>query len=317
MLCPGSKIAIVNCSDARWERARPRVDRLVEYLEGLGITAKLSPRIFVRYLDPGLTDDDEINPYDDQIHPYDYAHPAADDVRARILQHYFADPEIDAIFDISGGDIANGVLAHLDFDVIRANPKPFFGYSDLSTVVNALHVETGETTYLWQLLHLGTNEYGDARERFERSIVAGPAGPAGPAAPGDLFELEDLSFLQGDGMEGKLVGGNLRAFLKLAGTRWFPDLDGTILAIESLGSTSPHVTTYLTQLGHIGAFERCAGLLIGQHTRLARFSGDEAIEQILADVVPPQIPIAQTSLFGHSPDSRALRIGGHYSFSSS
>lgn len=319
-MAAGPRIALVNTSNARPETARPRFERLLDFLAQQGIAVVVSPYVF----EPLFSDDAPPS-----SHP---AHPAPDHVRASILTDFFADPEVSAIFDISGGEIANGVLAHLDFGVIRANPKPFAGYSDLTTLVNALFVETGRLTYLWQLMSLGSERATDARQRFIQSLASGaftspstaptaataPTAPAAPttapSGPGSLFELDDLRVLQGDGMAGILVGGNLSSFLKLAGTRWFPELDGRILALESLGRTAPEVHSHLIHLGHLGAFERCAGLLIGQFTELARTSGPDAIEEILADAVSPPVPIARTERFGHSLDSRALAIGAHYEF---
>ncbi|MER5639412.1 S66 peptidase family protein [Kitasatospora sp. NPDC002227] len=50
--------------------------------------------------------------------------------RAADLHAAFADPEIKAVIASIGGDDQITVLPHLDAELIRANPKPFFGYSD-------------------------------------------------------------------------------------------------------------------------------------------------------------------------------------------
>ena len=42
----------------------------------------------------------------------------------------FADPAVRAVFCSIGGADEIKVLKHLDPELIRANPKPFFGYSD-------------------------------------------------------------------------------------------------------------------------------------------------------------------------------------------
>ena len=45
---------------------------------------------------------------------------------------YYCDPSVDAVFDISGGDMANEILPWLDFQAIRqkGQGKLLFGYSD-------------------------------------------------------------------------------------------------------------------------------------------------------------------------------------------
>ncbi|SFK99854.1 S66 family peptidase [Streptomyces pini] len=50
--------------------------------------------------------------------------------RAADIHAAFADPRIKAVFASIGGDDQITVLPHLDRDLLRANPKPFFGYSD-------------------------------------------------------------------------------------------------------------------------------------------------------------------------------------------
>lgn len=62
--------------------------------------------------------------------------PAAD--RARDLHAAFADPDIKAVLAVIGGDDQITVLPHLDVEVFRANPKPFFGYSDNTNLLHFL-----------------------------------------------------------------------------------------------------------------------------------------------------------------------------------
>ncbi|MGY1455196.1 S66 family peptidase [Streptomyces sp. SS8] len=50
--------------------------------------------------------------------------------RAADIHAAFADPRVKAVFASIGGDDQITVLPHLDRDLLRANPKPFFGYSD-------------------------------------------------------------------------------------------------------------------------------------------------------------------------------------------
>lgn len=59
--------------------------------------------------------------------------------RAADLHAAFADPEIKALIATIGGDDQLTVLKHLGPDLLRANPKPFFGYSDNTNLLNYLH----------------------------------------------------------------------------------------------------------------------------------------------------------------------------------
>ena len=67
---------------------------------------------------------------------------------------FYKDAEIKGIFDISGGDVANGILPYLDYDVIANSPKIFLGYSDLTTVLNAIYQKTGRASVLYQIRKL-------------------------------------------------------------------------------------------------------------------------------------------------------------------
>src|SRR5580698_9497427 len=59
------------------------------------------------------------------------------------LHAAFADPEIEAIFCTRGGYGANYLLEDLDLELIGQNPKPLFGYSDLTVVQTWLLDELG------------------------------------------------------------------------------------------------------------------------------------------------------------------------------
>lgn len=65
----------------------------------------------------------------------------ADDVHAA-----FADPDIKAVFTSIGGDDQITVLPLLDRELLRANPKPFFGMSDNSNLLAFLY-NTGIVGY--------------------------------------------------------------------------------------------------------------------------------------------------------------------------
>jgi muramoyltetrapeptide carboxypeptidase LdcA involved in peptidoglycan recycling len=58
----------------------------------------------------------------------------ADDIHAA-----FADPEIKAVLASIGGDDQITVVPLLDDDLLRDNPKPFFGYSDNTNLLNYLY----------------------------------------------------------------------------------------------------------------------------------------------------------------------------------
>jgi muramoyltetrapeptide carboxypeptidase LdcA involved in peptidoglycan recycling len=58
--------------------------------------------------------------------------------RARDLHDAFTDPTIAAVLATIGGDDQITVIPHLDADLLRAFPKPFYGYSDNTNLLNYL-----------------------------------------------------------------------------------------------------------------------------------------------------------------------------------
>lgn len=223
--------------------------------------------------------------------------------RAKELMELYTDPDVKAIFDVSGGDIANEILPYLDYGAIQAHAKPFFGYSDLTTVINAILQQNGQPSVLYQIRNL----VGDAsllqQQRFRSGMLEGTL---------DSNDIE-WKFLQGDFMEGIVAGGNLRCFLKLAGTPYFPELSGRLLFLESLGGGPEQTVTYLCQLKQMGIFDKIAGLLLGTFTKLEEQIGTQTASALICRTVDrPGLPIAKTQQIGHASDSCCFVIGSRY-----
>ena len=110
-------------------------------------------------------------------------------------------------------------------------------------------------------------------------------------------------------MKGIVVGGNIRCFLKLAGTEYMPDLNGKILFLESYSGTVAKMETYLCQLQQLGAFSKVSGILLGTFTEMENENCVPTIETLVRQVVGNQIPIAKTRQIGHGTDAKAMIIG--------
>ena len=128
---------------------------------------------------------------------------------------FYRNDELVAIFDVSGGDLANGVLSYLDYDLMKRYPKPFFGYSDLSVVVNGLYTKTHHKTYLYQIRNLVSEDASKQQQWFKETLFH---------QKDTLFQF-DVEWIQGETLEGELIGGNIRCFLKLAGTPYLPSFE--------------------------------------------------------------------------------------------
>lgn len=220
--------------------------------------------------------------------------------RARILMDCYQDPGIGEIFDVSGGNLANQILEYLDFDSIRRSGKNFWGYSDLTVMLNALWTKTGNRGWLYQVRNLVGSRGEEQEARFRDTVLHG----------GNSLYPDDWEFLQGDRMEGWILGGNIRCFLKLAGTGYFPDLTGSLLFLESYGGGVGVTASLLAQLRQMGVFSKVRGLLLGTFTEMETSGAVPDVRQLALEAVGnPRLPVAVTRLVGHGPDSRALPIG--------
>ena len=267
------KAAIAACSNARQSKYRQETEELTAFMQSIGIQTELSDCI---YSDDGVFS-------------------GTPRERAAQLMKMYRDPEIEEIYDISGGDVANQILDELDYEVIAAGKATFWGYSDLTTVINAIYTMTGKESVLYQVRNtVRGNNTALQRERFrERTELFTPA----------------FKFVQNSAMKGVVVGGNIRCFLKLAGTRYFPDLQGKVLLLESLGGEVPQMAAYLAQLKQLGAFDKVNGVLLGTFTTMERNQCTPDIVSLVKEVCGPALPIATTLEIGHGDDSKAIIIG--------
>lgn len=269
------KLALVVCSNGKNIEDKDRLEKLESILVEMGLVP-----IFTRYI------------YKDK-----FGRGAKAQVRGEELMSFYKNKEIKAIFDISGGDIANEILDYLDYDVIKRNYKPFFGYSDLTTVLNALRSQMNEVNYLYQILNIIESE--EIKTSFENTFMKNEQ---------TLFDVK-WKFLQGSRIEGEVIGGNIRCFLKLVGTRYFPKVKNKVLFIEGLGTSIEGLVTHLAQLKQIGVFDKISGLLIGTFTKIEKEISVEELFELVQEYIPSSLAVAKTQEVGHEKNSKALKIG--------
>lgn len=224
--------------------------------------------------------------------------------RAQALMDFYLDDEIIEIFDISGGDLANGILQYLDYEVIAKSSKKFWGYSDLTTVTNAIYAKTGKSSVLYQVRNLIYSHKEQQLADFSNVIVENGT---------DLYKI-DYRFVQGEEMQGVVVGGNIRCFLKLAGTEYMPDLTDKILLLESYSGTVAKMETYLCQLQQLGAFNKVSGILLGTFTEMEEKNCVPRMEELVQQIAGKEIAIAITKDIGHGTNAKAIVIGKEYAF---
>lgn len=292
-----TKIALISCSNGMAEAFRPDFLRLLSILQEAGVKAVYGKRLFA---EKGCL-----------------AGQSARE-RAEELTHYYCDPSVDAIFDLSGGDMANEVLPWLDYGAIRQKyqGKLLFGYSDLTCVLNAVYAKTGCPCGLYQirnLLHSCGEEQLESLLKFlkdEGRLNRQTAELHGNLDWAGIRPLTDLKihFLQGRSMEGTVIGGNIRCLLKLAGTPYLPDFSGKILLLEGNSGGADKMTAYLSQLSQMGVFEQIRGILLGTFTEMERRGAGKEVQDLVRSFAG-SLPIAVTEEIGHGSSARCAVIG--------
>ncbi|MDM0929079.1 S66 family peptidase [Clostridium perfringens] len=280
----GNKIGIISCSNGLSIKNKNIIDELKLNLKSLDIDMVEGDTLYAK----------EYNLFS-----------GTGEEKARALEKLFLDKDIKMIFDISGGDLANEVLDFLDFNLIKENPKPFFGYSDLTVLLNAIYSQCDITTYNYQLRNLIGKFKEEQMQNFKASFIEGKE---------DIFNL-DYKWINGSYLEGIVVGGNIRCLLKLAGTKYMPDFKDKILFLESFSGNSANMVTYITQYKNLGVFNEVKGIILGEFTEMEREDLKPDIVEILKRVIGEiNIPILKTRDLGHGADAKCIPIGKYLIF---
>ncbi|WP_195428211.1 LD-carboxypeptidase [Clostridium sp. D46t1_190503_E9] len=278
LLNKNDTIGLISCSNGLDINMIEKIDELISILSSMQINVIKSKSLFKDKF--GIT-------YDAKI-------------RAKELMNLYINEDIKIIFDLSGGDLCNEILDYLDYDIISKSQKPFFGYSDLTVVLNALLKQSNTVNYNYQLRNLIKENSIKQINNFKNSILEGIP---------DLFNF-NYKWIQGSSMSGTVIGGNIRCFLKLAGTKFMPDFKNKILFLEALSGDVNKISTFLTQYKQIGAFNNISGILLGTFTELEKDPSSPKIEDIIIKIIDnPNIPIAKTDELGHGSNSKCIGIG--------
>ncbi len=226
------------------------------------------------------------------------------------------DPTLKYIFDISGGNWANTVLPYLNYDILRSSQSVLCGYSDLSAVLNGLYAKIGKPSLLMQIRNLWRLSLTNAQKNLTNPLADDffallRCGLEDPqiAEIGSLAIFGD--FVQGQSMEGVVLGGNIRCFAKLLGTEFCPNLQDKILVLEQYHGSYDLLISQVAQLAQCGIFTQIKGLVLGCFTQL-QGQGIDVYSRVFAYFLPKHLPVFQTGQIGHQLDAKPVIIGKSY-----
>lgn len=212
--------------------------------------------------------------------------------RAADLHAAFADPEVKAVIATIGGDDQITVLPHLDPDLVRSCPKPFFGYSDNTNLLawlgdaaglvgyhgGSVMVEFGRPGALHPMtadsLRAALFDSGEYELREARAYGEGMRPWEDPATFDTPPELEPCEgwwwHRAGRVVEGAAWGGcvEVLAGLLMADRtiRPAPEYEGRVLFLETSEGlpSADEVYRVLRALGERGLLGRFPALLMGR-----------------------------------------------------
>lgn len=293
-LAPGDTIAFV--SPARWMNPES-VEVARKALEERGYIVRIDPEVNARHGYLGGTDE----------------------VRARTLMAAFENPEVDAVFPLTGGYGTTRMLDRLDYDLIRRNPKILIGFSDITGLHLAIQKKAGVATF-----HSPFPAYMYAADGVDRSYPQNAfwtaledsayrerSQPGYLVAPVDEATTPTATLVPGIA-RGRLVGGNLSLVHALGGTPYEIETDGRILFLEDIREAPYRIDRMLSQLELSGKLDRPAGVVLGMFNRCEtddpenEFTLRQVFDRYFAD---KPYPVVVNFPVGHVLPNATLPVG--------
>ena len=218
--------------------------------------------------------------------------------RARELEEMFVSDQVRAIICARGGYGSNYLLDVLDLNKIKAHPKIFVGYSDLTTLLTYFADSAGIVTFhgpmvakdfahadgvdvaSWERALNGSSDWAVELDSNVKSLVEGSA-------------------------EGILYGGCLSILVASLGTPYEIRTVGTILFLEDLAAKPFQIDRMLMQLKQAGKLADVEGIIFGemldcrQSTDTNKDQGYTLEEVVLRVVGDLGVPVAYGLRSGH------------------
>lgn len=177
------------------------------------------------------------------------------------LHAAFADPEVEVVWCARGGYGSTRLLPYIDYNLIKRNPKPFIGYSDITALHAALGRKTGLVTFHGPGASADLPDF--ALAHWQATLVEGKANYLIAPEATPLTPAYAPYVLKAGRAEGNTVGGNLSLLAALAGTPYSPCYKDKIVFIEDVDERPYSVDRMLTQLLQSTNLAQAAGIALG------------------------------------------------------
>ncbi|PSR32659.1 MAG: LD-carboxypeptidase [Sulfobacillus benefaciens] len=248
------------------------------------------------------------------------------------LHAMYRNPDVKVIVPTIGGYNSHQLLEQLNFDLIAQNPKILLGYSDITALQLGIFARTGMVTYMGPALLPQFGEFGGVFPYTWDSlqnVLMNPQPNGQPMRQSEQWTEENLQWDREDTRArvmqvstgwkilkhgtayGRIIAGNLSTLLLLAGTPYWPDMNGAILCVEDDETTDvAMVDRYLTQLRQMGVYHQVSALVVGRFLSATGFSAEDSLETVLTIATRGYaFPIIYDIDFGHTDPMMVLANG--------
>lgn len=304
-------MAVVSPSFGAVGRWPHRVERAQSYLEALGLRVRVMPN--------AAGSESWVS--------------APPEARVEDLHQAFLDDEVAVVLAGIGGNHSNQLLPLLDYDLIRAHPKVFQGYSDITVLHWALAKHAGLSTFYGPALVPELGEFPEVLAYTDHCLRAAWFGDQ-PISyrPSETWTDELLDWntktdltrprelRKGNGWitvrdgsaSGPLLGGCLETICwHLKGSSSWIDPTGAIVFLEtSEEAPSPaHVDAYLTDLEQLGVFDAAAALLFARPYGYGAADADVLWDLVARRTEASGLPVLGNVEAGHADPMMTLPLG--------
>jgi muramoyltetrapeptide carboxypeptidase len=233
--------------------------------------------------------------------------------RAKDINHMFADKQVKAIICAMGGQVAIRTLRHLDFDLIRANPKIFSGMSDI-TVFHLAFLTRADLAGLHQMdaiFGFGA-DMNSEEAKYETDLFFKVTRKPEPL--GLLPAFTHWEIWREGAAKGRLFGGNVPSVQALIGTPYLSKpTEDIIFFWEAMTQPLELLDQRLVQFREAGLFDRAKGMLIGkirgEVNGTVKDMTNEAKEALLEITEEFDFPVIANMDFGHYTPNLPLPMG--------
>ncbi|AHX17563.1 LD-carboxypeptidase [Bacillus cereus] len=226
----------------------------------------------------------------------------SDQVRLDDIHEAFTNNEVKAVFCARGGYGSARLLPHIQYEIIRQNPKIFWGYSDITALHNAFSRYAKLITFHGPMIE----ELGKGIDSLSLSSFNQLFHPYSTI----LSASECIVSSSHSTVTGTLVGGNLAVLTSIIGSPYEINTDNTLLLLEDIGEEPYRIDRMLNQLLLSGKFNECRGVIFTSCHDCTPSKPSQSLQTILYEYFTPYaIPVLFGLPIGHISPNIGIPLG--------